>query len=514
MRRAIMSLRLGIRDFKQARPESLRAMLALVLLFLSLAGCLGGDGPALTPTAAATDTTLAVVSPTLAPSPTPTATDRPPNSTPPPLTSGCTQADVLDDPTPADVGPEPTPEAMIIYITECGDSPKPAPSELGSIYQGLHRYSNHFIEWTPDGQRLMLNAPKESETIGTGIYLVSADGSDSRLLVDASPEYNMLAGIQADLSPDGSTLVYSTCKFVDDGQGVYEIASLSVEEDTPSFLTSSREIDNYPVWSPDGSQVAFLLSDPWYGEGSKARLYIMEADGGDRRNLTPHLNWRYHARPVLPTWSPDGERLAYVQNAHYPSQLYTAAADGSDVHGVTAVTTGASWAPEGGRIAFGKSLPRNSQDDPYSTLCVAELDERGRPRLSQVTATDAFEGPVEITHVNWSPNGDEILFIVGNRGDFFDDQGRYVKWGAPLASMVYLVRPDGTGLRRLLEDKRPYTAAAWSPDSSQIAVRVDPQWGIIHMEQKQASPLFEVLIVDSDGAIQTALGREEILGTR
>ena len=33
MRRAIMSLRLGIRDFKQARPASLRALLAIVLLF-------------------------------------------------------------------------------------------------------------------------------------------------------------------------------------------------------------------------------------------------------------------------------------------------------------------------------------------------------------------------------------------------------------------------------------------------------------------------------------------------
>ena len=109
MRRAIMSLRLGIRDFKQVRPACLRAMLALVLLFPSLAGCLNDAGPTASdspsptsrPTVAPTGTAEAVASPTSTPSPAPTATNRPPTATPPVLTSGCTQADVLGDPTQA-----------------------------------------------------------------------------------------------------------------------------------------------------------------------------------------------------------------------------------------------------------------------------------------------------------------------------------------------------------------------------------------------------------------------------
>ena len=139
----------------------------------------------------------------------------------------------------------------------------------------------------------------------------------------------------------------------------------------------------------------------------------MNADGSDRRNLTPHIRESGSVQPFIPTWSPDGDRLAYVQSGHYPNQLYTVAADGSGLQGVTAVTTGAAWAPEGWRFAFGKLLPRSSPDDPYSTLCVAELDDVGYPRLSQLTPTDAFDGPVVVRHVSWSPDGDLILFIVG-----------------------------------------------------------------------------------------------------
>ena len=532
MRHAIMSLWLGIRDFKQARPASLRALLAIVLLLPSIAACLNDAGPTASdspsptsrPTVAPTGTAEAVASPEPTSSPTPTASYRRPYPTPPVLTSGCTQAGVLGDPTPADVGPEPTPIGD--SIGECGGSyPKSAPAHLGVIYGGLHGYSNYFafIEWTPDGERLMLNVPREGEIVGTGIYLVSTDGSGSRLLVDASPEHNMLAGFHGDLSPDGSTLVYSTCaQRVHGGYRDYQIATLSVEEGSPRLLTDTPRIDNYPVWSPDGSRIAFLISEPWYysENSSIARLYTIEANG-KLRGLTPHLNWLYYASPEPPTWSPDGERLAYVQESSaYDRRLFTVGEDGSDLHGVTAVTTGASWAPEGRRIAFGKALPRNSPDDPYSTLCMAELDELGRPRLSQIIPGDTFQGPVEIMYVHWSPDGNEILFMVGERGFVYnDDLGVYVSPDVPVTTSVYLVRPDGTGLRRLLEDERPYTAAAWSPDGSRIAIRVDPQLGYVHrgdprfLYLEQVEPQFEILIVDRDGSVQTALGREEILGT-
>ena len=422
-------------------------------------------------------------------------------------------------------------------------SVSPSQVIMGNIYAGrcsfisslkirlaLSYFPAHFIEWSPNGEELMFNAPMEDVTMGTGIYLVSTDGTSSRLLVDASRGYFMEMGIHADLSPDGGALVYSTCDGTSYELGEYELASLGIEEGDPRLLTlaDGLEVEYLPAWSPDGSRIALLSAEPysWYPDEDTAYLHTMNADGSDRRNLTPHIRESGSVQPFIPTWSPDGDRLAYVQSGHYPNQLYTVAADGSGLQGVTAVTTGAAWAPEGWRFAFGKLLPRSFPDDPYSTLCVAELDDVGYPRLSQITPTDAFDGPVVVRHVSWSPDGDLILFIVGEypRG-YFDERGRHFMASVPTASSVYVVRPDGTGLRRLLEDERIYTAAAWSPDGSRIAVRVDPQIGTVYVSDpqsrefglartRQTSTVFEVLIVDRDGTVRTVLRREEVLATR
>ena len=89
----------------------------------------------------------------------------------------------------------------------------------------------------------------------------------------------------------------------------------------------------------------------------------------------------------------------------------------------------------------------------------------------------------------------------------------------PRSSSVYLVRPDGTGLRPLLVDERPHTAVAWALDGCNLAVCVDPQLGRRHenypdsLEVEQITPPFAVLIVDRDGTDQAAHGRGGSWGT-
>ena len=456
--------------------------------------------------------------------------------------------------------PSPTPPAIsyqpIPVNSPCGNYPKITRldfREASGAFFGRIRYINHFLEWTPEGEQLVLNVPEEGEAFGSSMYLVNVNDSDSRHLVDANPGYYMRRGLQADLSPDGSMLVYTTCEFAFNETALlpdqlesygqrralrhYDIAILDIEDGTTRLSTKSSGAaytGESPAWSPDGSQITLLARRRWDGENSLS-LVTMARDGSNTEVVTPLVYTSATLR--RPAWSPDGGYIAFLQRggplvgAVY---LYTVEPDGSGLHRIASVTSLPSWSPEGNRLAFGHRIFWDSASHrkepqevplPRSTLCMAELDESGRPSISPITPKDAFKGIAEVRHVNWSPDGEEILLIV-DEGDLYityDDDGkvRTMIRGtgiSPPLSSVYLIRPDGTNLRKLIEGERPYTVSAWSPDSSQVALRVDPQLNSFDIETRFKYRLsideFEVVIVDRDGEVKNVLTREEILGTR
>ena len=168
-------------------------------------------------------------------------------------------------------------------FSPCGSYPKVTGRDLESWrFSSRRHFSNHFMEWTPDGKKLILNVPREGETFGSGVYLTNVDGSGSRFLVDANPGYYMNRGFQADLSPKGSMLVYTTCEFAFNGSSLlpdqlesydqrrasrhYDVAILGIEDGTKRVLTKSSGAaytGENPTWSPDGSQIAFLARKRW-----------------------------------------------------------------------------------------------------------------------------------------------------------------------------------------------------------------------------------------------------------
>ena len=68
--------------------------------------------------------------------------------------------------------------------------------------------------------------------------------------------------------------------------------------------------DSWPVWSPDGRQIAF---NRYMGNGPKGRqiidIYIINSDGTGEHRLTNEL-----AIDTDPTWSPDGKSIAFTSN--------------------------------------------------------------------------------------------------------------------------------------------------------------------------------------------------------
>ena len=281
-------------------------------------------------------------------------------------------------------------------------------------------------------------------------------------------------GHYADVSPDGSQIVYSTCEYYRDG---YEIAAVRVDGTDKRRLTVDGYFDHYPVWSPDGKQIAFvrqrLYADPtrdgqiWVDhypifarELPSVKLTILRAEKGIldvflRRGDVSRLEATSRLALSPPVWSPDGEYLAFIANEgerrryryrgkfayRYTRVVHTIRADGSRLARIGETTALPTWSPDGDELAYA------AVDGEVSALYAVRPDGRGR-RL--IWSGGAEEGFAPISQVLWSPDGSEILFF---------------------SNESYLVRPDGGGLRRLgIPRHVPDARAAWSSDGSRIAI--------------------------------------------
>ena len=109
-------------------------------------------------------------------------------------------------------------------------------------------------------------------------------------------------------------------------------------------LTDYSSSYSSPTWSPDGQHIAF-----GFERDGRAKIYVIGSDGSDPRRLTDHPAWA-----ALPTWSPDGQHIAFVSERGV-SDIYVIGSDGSDRRNLTNDSHwdwAPSWSPDGQHIAF------------------------------------------------------------------------------------------------------------------------------------------------------------------
>ena len=120
-------------------------------------------------------------------------------------------------------------------------------------------------------------------------------------------------------------------------------------------LTSSLKDDTQAAWMPTGAVITFVRT----GNSGRSNLHTMHVRRG-----RPSLFLR---NGTAPAWSPDGSRLAFVRTVDGNTDLYTVAADGSDLVRVTsdpAVDTDPAWGPGGTRLTFASD--RDGDFDIYT----------------------------------------------------------------------------------------------------------------------------------------------------
>ena len=186
-------------------------------------------------------------------------------------------------------------------------------------------------------------------------------------------------------------------------------------------------------------------------------IFIADADGTHERVLiSPSV------RDSNPSISPDGQWVVFTSRRDGSPDIYRVRPDGARLERLTddpAFDDQAVISPDGNSLAFVSS--RSGQADIWL------LDVRTR-RLRNLT--DSAGGDYRPA---WSPDGRWIAF-TSDRDSEGARAATSIKPGrsfAPLQSTsLYVIRADGSGLRRVTNDESSVGGAAWSPDGMQIAL--------------------------------------------
>ena len=290
-------------------------------------------------------------------------------------------------------------------------------------------------------------------------------------------------GAGEDESSVGKLIEFSSFR-----KGIPRIFTVAVDNGTVRRVASHTTLD--AAWSPDGRKLAYFRSQ---NEEADLELYVMDADGSNKRRLTQFSGgvgdaaWRPDGKAIAfdrcteescaiaviapdgsglrrvgprgregePVWSPDGRFIAFESAASGRLGIFILDVQSGRVRRLTSKDdSDPRWSPDGAAVAFTRMTPlphRDARMDIY----VVRANGRGLRRLTK--------GPLKrALNPAWSPDGKLIAFDgrLERRSLCHSTSG---------ASAIYVISPQGTTPQRLTRYRPMFDSPTWSPDGTRIA---------------------------------------------
>ena len=205
--------------------------------------------------------------------------------------------------------------------------------------------------WSPDGSRITYVKALTSHFGSTAIYTATPEGTDERRLVTGTPDFPPGGhDLVPAWSPDGQEIAFLSDRTVPGAPAFEWHLFIAEVGGSGSLQVSTAEVTGFD-WAPDGSRFATTQGNGVFnGEAFFYNIYITDRESGASTRLSQQDNV-----DAGPLWSPDGSRLAFTSVRDGNVEMYVMNGDGSGVLRLTddpADDWVGAWSPDGTRLAF------------------------------------------------------------------------------------------------------------------------------------------------------------------
>jgi len=257
-------------------------------------------------------------------------------------------------------------------------------------------------------------------------------------------------------------------------------------------ITNDREINLYPVISPDGMHLAYMTYEKYGNDPTNFNIHVRNLGTGEVRRLTID-----RGDDAFPTFSIDGTTIYFdtyqnVDKRMILSKTTTYLQLQKDIS-ISKAIFAAHVHPEEKRIVFNSCEKKKNIDIPRNGSFWSQW-RKDLPDIYIINADGSSLVNLNVKGINpkWSPDGQFITYASDVSGNFeiyimradgsdrvplttreavdvepaWAPDGRYVvftsnenrNWN------LWMVRPDGTGLSQITTDDRDEGGPSWAPD--------------------------------------------------
>jgi len=343
---------------------------------------------------------------------------------------------------------------------------------------------------SPDGKTFAFTGWVDERS---DVYVQRADGRNAiNLTKDASAD-----SFQPAFSPDGNQIAFRSAR---DGGGIFVMGA------TGESVRRLSDVGFNPSWSPDGKEIAVgteAIAHTPNARGGHSDLWILTVQTGAKRQLTKSADAASPGQDaVQPAWSPHGARIAYwgIAGSGGQRDLYTidpqAPEPSKTIVRLTddaALDWSPAWSPDGKWLLF--SSDRNGTTNLWR-LPMDEASGKATGPAEPMTLPARFAGQFTVARntgdlaftvvdqtetvslLPFDPSAQRVMgeptrIRSGTIIDFYTpspspDGEWWVFSNAGRQEDLYIMKRDGSGLRRFTDDPEKDRGPSFSDDGKLV----------------------------------------------